>query len=111
MTKIQNEAIEQFVYGRVAVVEENMEHNMLYALCQALDCNDYSLEDAIIDFLRNGSYMEPSDSVFTPESINTLLKFADERKLSLENGIDSIIETFVTDQIGVILEMDLIEMI
>ena len=109
MNYLQAKVLEDLIYGKVKEAIENVETEIPNALYQALDCGENDLEDAILELLENQAYIQPDEMGLNVDSIDVILEFAKDKELSLEFGFGSVLETFVIDQVGIILDYDLLE--
>ena len=109
MNNLQQRVLEELVYSKVKEALDNKELNIPTALFEALDCSEDELNDAVMELLENGAYVQPDEMSLSVDSIDVMLEFALERNLTLTFGFGSVLETFVIDQISFIIDCDLIE--
>jgi len=105
MNKLQANILEGLIIRAV----KNNQDVISITLLEALDCSENGLEDSILELLEDGSYIQPSDMTLSIGSIDNILDYTKEKKLGLEFGFSSILESYVISTISEIIEIDLLE--
>jgi len=108
MNAIQIESLELFI------LKQTSKHSMTTpnALYEALGCTvSRAFETAIFELLDDNAYVQPNDLTLSTYAIQDILDYGAEVDLDITLGFGSVLESYVVSNVGIILEMDLIELI
>ena len=106
MNEIEKQIIENYIYEKVREIEDQVP-SVLYAVLG--NAGQFSIKDEVLELIQRGRYVEPDEMIITSKEMDVLIEYAEEKHLDLSLGMKSVIETFVLDQIGIILDMELLE--
>ena len=107
MSSLSIKVLEHMVAIKVVVYKEQFDVD---TLCEVLDCNHTTLDEAIVEVLEDNAVIIDVDE-FSLSTINEVLIYARNKGLDMTLGFETFVESYIVSELSDILGCDLLEWI